>query len=219
MERTGILALVTAVIACMLAASPAPAGDGQWSRFAASVPAGRVFLAPSPDRAMTIQVSGMTLNVLEGRRPVEGGEGIGLLLPAEIGWSPDSKAFFLTSSDGGPDGVWDAAVFLLEHGRLGYHGITGQAGERFSRDLPCAGPGMPHLGVLKFLEGSRQALLAAEAPAASSCGPGERVRGYVVEVPSGNVVRDMDQRRLMLDWGEALGPRFDGLLRPAGRGR
>lgn len=204
--------LLMAFSAVLSIAGTAQAGDGQWSRHAAAVPANRAFSVPSPDRTMAVQVAEREANVLRGRYPVEGGEKIGILLPAEIGWSPDSKAFFITSSDGGPEGTWDAALFLLQHERFVYYTITAEAADRFANERPCASSAAPHAGVVKFVQGSQQVLLAVEAPVGSSCGAQDRFRGYIVEAPSGTIIRELDQKRLLADWGESLGVRFDGLV-------
>lgn len=193
------------------------AGDGQWSRFAQSVPSGRFFSVPSPDRTKTIVISNRELTVLEGRQPVEGAEGLGILLPAEVGWAPDGKAFFITSSDGGPAGTWDVSVFLLEHDRFRFEVVTEAAAELFLKEHPCAASLVPHVGLLKFTKDSKQALLAVEAPSGSDCPEQDAIRGYLVEVPSGNVLREMDLQRLVQEWGETLGSRFERVPRSRGR--
>ena len=189
------------------------AGDGQWSRFALSVPAGRAFSIPSPDRTRTIVINNMELTVLEGRYPMESAEGIGILLPAEVGWAPDGKAFFITSSDGGRNGTWDVSVFMLEHDRFGYRVVTEDAVDLFLKEHPCTSPLVPHVGLLKFTKDSKQALLAVEAPLGSSCPDRDTVRGFLIEVPSGKVLREMDLQRLVQEWGETLGTRFERVLR------
>jgi hypothetical protein len=189
------------------------AGDGQWSRYATQVPAGRAFSVPSPDRTKTIMIQGMELSVLDGRRPMDGGAGIGILRPAEIGWAPDGKSFFVTSSDGGAAGTWEVSYFQLEYDRVTYTVISDDAVDLFLKDYPCASPLLPNVGLLKYVHGSSQVLLAVEAPLGSSCPDRDSLRGYIVEVPSGAVVSELDRARLLEEWPEALGSRFDRLLR------
>lgn len=192
------------------------AGDGQWSRYAMQVPSGRGFVVPSPDRTRTMVVNGMTLSVLEGRQPMDGAESIGLLLPAEIGWSPDGKAFFITSSDGGSGGTWDVGLFLLERDRFIYSSIADESMDLFMKEYPCTAPLLPNAGLLRFVPGTMRVLLAVEAPMDSSCADRDALRGFIVEVPSGKVLRELDRTRLVEEWGEALGSRFDRLLRGTG---
>jgi hypothetical protein len=189
------------------------AGDGQWSRFAQSVPSGRIFSVPSPDRTRTIVISNRELTVLEGGQPVEGAEGISILLPAEIGWAQDGKAFFITSSDGGQQGTWDVSIFLLERDRFSFEVVTEQAVDLFLKAYPCAASPVPHVGLLRFTKDSKQALLAVEAASGSSCAERDAVRGFIVDVPSGDVLRELELQRLVKEWGETLGSRFERVLR------
>jgi hypothetical protein len=208
-----ILCLLFFTSTCLASAASARAGDGAWSPFAVSVPARRNFSVPSPDRARTIIVSNMELSVLEGGYPAPGAEGLGILLPAEIMWSPDAKSFVITSSDGGPTGTWDASLLFEENGRFAYYSITGDAIDLFLKEYPCTSPLLPNAGALKYLKPSKQLLLAVEAPMASSCGTHDAVRGYIVDLPSGAVVKELYRKDLLEDWSEALGPRFGPLLR------
>jgi hypothetical protein len=205
-----------AVVGALLLSSNLYARDGQWSRFTLSVPADRTVSIPSPDRTKSIVIDSMELSVLEGRHPIAGAEGIGILLPAEVGWAPDGKAFFITSSDGGRTGIWDVSLFLLEHDRFGYYVVTDEAVDLFLKERPCTLPLVPHVGLLKFTKESSQALLAVEAPLGSSCPDRDTVRGFLIEVPSGTVIREFDQQRLVEEWGETLGARFERLLRSQG---
>lgn len=208
------------VLAFLLAAGgSARAGDGDWSPYAVAVPSQRSFSYPSPDRVKTIVISNRELTVLEGRLPLGGAERIGLLLPAEIIWSSDSKAFVLTSSDGGPTGTWDAALFLQDRDRFNYYGISEAAIDLFVKEFPCTSPLIPNVGALRFLKPSKELLLAVEAPLQSSCGTRSAVRGFIVEVPSGAVLRELEWKDLLEDWGETLGPRFDVLRKQTAGGR
>lgn len=211
-----ILAVLLVMTGTFVPSEALLAGDGQWSRFAQSVPSRRTFSVPSPDRTRTIVISNMELTVLEGRQPVEGAEGIGILLPAEVGWAPDGKAFFISSSDGGRQGTWDVSVFLLEYDRFSFEVVTEEAVDLFLKAYPCAVSPVPHVGLLKFTKDSKQALLAVEAASGSSCPEQHTVRGYLVEVPSGTVLRELDLQRLVGEWGETLGSRFEQVLRSRG---
>ena len=52
---------------------------------------------------------------------------------AELLWSPDSKAFAITSSDGGWVGTWSVVIYRFESGGLMKTDVTRQVSEDFRR--------------------------------------------------------------------------------------
>ena len=94
------------------------AEEGVWSKQAFSVPRQRALKIPSPDRKKTVLVQEMTLAVTEAGGLVPGIEGYTIVLPAEIAWAPDSKAFVLTANEGGQDEAWYVTVYVLEYDRV-----------------------------------------------------------------------------------------------------
>lgn len=203
--------LLTSLILLFLMAgygSQASAEEGTWSKQAFSVPRQRAFKVPSPDRKKTVLVQEMILAVTEAGMPVPGIEGYTIVLPAEIAWAPDSKAFVLTANEGGQDEAWYVTVYMLEYDRLNYYDVTAEAAGRFRESVKCLGAEEPNFGAIKWLKESKNLLLVAEAPARASCSDKNARWGYIVEVPSGKVLSELDPKKLLDDWGEYLGPRI-----------
>jgi hypothetical protein len=209
--RTSLLLLILASL--LLGSSIARAGDGSWSRYAMEIPTRRPFAVPSPDRKRTIRINEMVLTVVEDGMPVEGAERIEILLPSEIVWSPDSLSFALTSSDGGANGTWEVGMFLLQNSRFRYSDVSREAVDLYQKEFPCTSPQEPNVGAVKFVKESKQLLLVVDPPLTSSCGDQVAIRGFVVTVPDGKVVKEIAGQDLRDDWGEALGPRFGRRLR------
>lgn len=206
-HRRRVLTLFLAAI-CALTGLPAAAEEGQWSRLAVTAPALRSFIIPSPDRKKSIRIEGLDLTVVEGGIPVPGAVNIGILKPAEIAWAPDSKAFTVTSSDGGAEGAWEVVVFLLEYERFNYYDPGREAADRFKQQYPCIENLEPNIGAVKWVKESRHLLLALEMPPTAACDDRKAVRGYVVEASTGAILREFDRRKLVEEWGEFLGKRF-----------
>jgi hypothetical protein len=202
---------LTALILLFLlagAGSPASAEEGAWSKQSFSVPRQRAFKVPSPDRKKTVLVQDMMLAVTEAGMPVTGIEGYTIILPAEISWAPDSKAFALTANEGGQDEAWYVTVFKLEFDRVNYYDVTSEAAAKFKEHFACLADGEPNFGAIKWLKESKSLLLAAEVPAHAPCSEKNAPWGYIIEVPSGKVLTELDPKKLMDDWGGYLGPRI-----------
>jgi hypothetical protein len=187
----------------------ASAEEGHWSKQAFSIPRQRAFKVPSPDRKKAVMIADRSLVVIDGGEALPGIEGYALLLPAEISWAPDSKAFVITSNEGGSgDEAWFVTVYVLEHDRVNYYDVTADSADRFKEQMKCPDAGEPHFGAIKWLKESKNLLVVAEAPERSACAEKGAFRGYIIEVPSGKVVSELAPKKLSNDWGEYLGPRF-----------
>jgi len=184
------------------------AEEGTWSKQAFSIPRQRAFKIPSPDRKKTVLVQELMLAVTEAGVPVPGIEGYTIVLPAEIAWAPDSKAFVLTANEGGQDEAWYVTVYMLEYDRVNYYDVTAEAAVRFRASIKCLGADEPNFGAVKWLKESKNLLLVAEATARASCSNRNARWGYIVEVPSGKVLSELEPKKLQDDWGEYLGPRI-----------
>jgi hypothetical protein len=208
MARAYAAVVLLALAFCLLPAWPAASEEGQWSRLAVAVPSQRNFIIPSPDRRKTIRIEGFDLTVVEGGLPVPGGVNISILKPAEIAWAPDSKAFTITSSDGGADGTWEVVLFLLEYERFTYYDPGKEAVLLFKQQYPCLDQLEPNVGAVRWLKESKHLLLALEMPPAAACADRKAVRGYAVEANTGKVLKEYDRKKLIDEWGEYLGRRI-----------
>jgi len=184
------------------------AEEGVWSKQAFSVPRQRTFRIPSPDRKKAVVVQEMMLAVIDGGVPVPGIEGYMIALPAEIAWAPDSKAFVLTANEGGQDGTWYVTAYVLEFDRVNYYDVTAEAADRFKERYACLAGHEPNMGAVKWLKESKNLLVVAEAPDRSLCSDKGARRGFIVEVPTGNVITELEPKKLQDAWGEYLGSRI-----------
>ena len=221
--RRGI-AVLRRLIVCVLAfvvvmagaRQPAGAGDdvsGRWSTRAvplSSSDPNRRIVVSAPDTQNIAIVEGWRLNVgVRGkiRHPAQD-VGIGSL--AELLWSPDSKAIVVTQSDGGAVGTWGVTVFVLKPRRVVVIDPSKEAVRRFKTRYTCMEPEEPNIGAVAWSQGSKLLVLAAEVPPHSSCPEMGKVMGYVVAIPTGEVVRDMSPDALKMEWASWLGPRITG---------
>jgi WD40 repeat protein len=214
LTRTCFAAVLLA--ACLLHGLGAVAGaeEGSWSRNSFLLPAQAPFRVPSPDRTKTVFVEGTALSVLDGGQQCSGLEGYSLLGHAELAWSPDSKAFVVTASEGGQGGAWFITVFQVQNVRVTLsepvEGVNAKMHERY----PCLGQEDPNLGAIWWVKGSTQLLVAAEVPARSSCGEKGQIRGYLIDVPTGKIMYEFDAALLKETFSEHLGRRFTRPPRP-----
>ena len=74
--------------------------------------------------------------------------------------------------------------------------------------MKCLGADEPNFGAIKWLKESKNLLIVAEVPARSTCTDKNVRWGYIVEVPSGKVVSQLEPKKLQDDWGEYLGSRI-----------
>ncbi len=109
---------------------------------------------------------------------------VGSWVNAEMGWAPDSKAFFVTYSDGGSVGRYHVKIVYVT-----------ESGLRISEPLPdgrklfqphCFDAEYPNVGAIKWT-GPLQLLIAVEVPPHSSCASMGTFRAFKIELPSGNV--------------------------------
>lgn len=205
----GIVMLFVLSLPSIGTVAPVRAEESVWSKLSHPIPRGRSFRVPSPDRKKSVLIEERTLIVLDGGMPVPGIEGYTMLLPAEMLWAPDSKAFVITANEGGiGEEAWFVTVYLVESDRVDHHDVTSEAAVRFKEKAGCPNAGEPNFGAVKWIKESKNLLVVADWPRESSCpGPGA-IRGYVIEVPSGKVLSEHEPKSLSERWGEYLGPRF-----------
>ncbi len=189
------------------------AAAGYWSRHATSLShadagVGRRHVEiASPDRRKTIIVTGPSLRVEAEGRQLSGIENLGVNTLAEAMWAPDSNAFVVTESDGGLVGGWFISVYSIENDRLISLLVTDQVTRTFRQLSRCSDNEAPNIGAVAWLRGSMRLLVVAEVPPHSSCLDMGKLRGYIVEVPSGNVVQQMTASQLKQQWRGSLGER------------
>ncbi len=187
----------------------ASAGHGEWARDASEVTSspGKLKI-PAPDHNKVLMINGIAFYVMVGDRILKGTEKEGVLQPAEIIWSPDSSAFVITASDGGAVGTWFISVYLLENDSVRYADVAQEVIRHFKRYYKCDEPEEPNVGAVKWLNDSKQLLLVAEVPPHSTCREMGKFKGYIVDIPSGGILEEIDEKDVRLNWSGYLGTRF-----------
>ena len=115
-----LVLVAAAALGSAAVAAPTPAGAQAFSRAATSLWSGPARSIPSPDgrKAIVIRPPGIagsdkTREVVVAVGGREHRTGLGAWVNAEAAWAPDSRAFFVTSSDCGNVGTYHLSVFRL----------------------------------------------------------------------------------------------------------
>lgn len=203
--------LISALLGSFCLGGEAVATSGEWSREATLLEyheGARAAAVVASDGRKRVIIHGVALAVeMEGKR-LPGIEDAGVSTIAELAWAPDSRAFFITESYGGEVGEWLVSVYLIENERVRREHVTREVVRRFHKHYRCIEPEEPNVGAITWVKGSEQLLVVAEVPPHSSCPEMGKVRGYLVEVPTGRILQEFPENQLKARWGRHLGQRF-----------
>jgi hypothetical protein len=110
----------------------------------------------------------------------------------EILWSPDSKAFAETYSDGGAVGLFHVLIYYDDGSRI--IEPTAQVTKEFlSHPRVCFEPEDPNVGAIEWINGSSEILVAAETLPHSNCDDMGTFRAYIIHLPDGNILKRYGQ--------------------------
>ncbi len=133
-------------------------------------------------------------------------------------WSPDSRAIAVTWTDGGLVGSWQVDVYSVDRERLRPVNVTKAVRRDLARSYPvckkffssCSKADVKsfknnlewvNVAAIKWLDGSKKLVLLAGVPPSSSYGSNmSKVKGYVVEVPSGRIAQILTKRAFLTRW-------------------
>lgn len=173
--------------------------DSLFSRTATSIRASYFINIPSPDGTKLILVRPPERPDSEQTHEVFVRSGnrlnrtkFGALVNAEVGWSPDSKAFFITYSDGLNVGTYHVKiVYPTPSGLRTIEPVPD--GRRFFKPN-CLDPVAPNVGAIGW-EGqdSSELAIAVQVPQLSSCASKGTFKAFVLRLPSGTVVSELGQ--------------------------
>ncbi len=135
---------------------------------------------------------------------------------AELTWSTDSKAFFITGSDGGAVGDFHLLVVDRFGGRLTVKDASAAIYAAFGHPVKCdGGAEVPNVGGIKWLPGHR-ILVAAEIQPHSVCDSMGTFKAYELDPVTMSVGRrygQLEAKRLFgPDLGEELAAAKDGCI-------
>ncbi|MBV8115272.1 MAG: hypothetical protein JO300_11050 [Silvibacterium sp.] len=138
----------------------------------------------------------------------------------EMAWSPDSKAFFITWSDGGAVGTFSVYVYLIDGGEVRKVDLDKPVRDDIARTYP---PCIPADGIqscseeekkamvqdhdwvnvagMKWMGGSDRLLVVGNVPDSSRYGANMgKWLGYEIEVPSGKILKRYSRREFRSRW-------------------
>lgn len=155
---------------------PAPAGSK-------SITA-RFVDRPPDSRELELVVSGS-----RERKTIRAGLGVG----AELLWSPDGKAFGLTTSNQGANGIYKAYIYRISGADIKKINLTPAVENLFGHPVKCGWPEPPNVAVVAWGKSSNRILVAAEIVHHSVCDSFGTFKLYELSVPSLKLVRIYDQ--------------------------
>jgi hypothetical protein len=113
----------------------------------------------------------------------------------EVGWSPDSRQFFISYSDGGAIGGYRVHMYRLNGKTLAEGNLPALVAERFKAKHWCESRGN-NLFFLAWTPNSRIAFLVAEVYPTGDCGEAMGTyRGYAVDTVNAKVLRVFGESR------------------------
>jgi len=126
-------------------------------------------------------------------------------LDTEVLWSPDSKAFAVTGSIEGANGLYETAVFFLRKNRLESVSLTPLVTQAFGHPVKCGWPELPNVAALKWLVPSQQVLVTAEIIHHSNCDSFGTFKAYAVDLTGPRIIKIYDQLSTKKRFGSDLG--------------
>ncbi len=214
-HRFVVVALALFATAMVSAQSSQPS-IGLYSRTAVSIWGATEAVIKSPDGKSSILVEPPngtepdethTVTVRANEREYR--TRIGLLVNAEAEWSQDSRAFFLTYSDGGNVGTYHVKVVYVT-----------ESGIRMIEPVPdgrkllipkCFDSEFPNVGAVKWVgAGSERLLIAVEVPPHSSCASMGTFRSFEIALPTGKVVATYNQIEAKRLFAKSIGDELRG---------
>jgi hypothetical protein len=207
------------ILLCSFVVISCAAGNakgGIWSQSAVSIWGGDAGTIPSPDGTKAIVIrpphspdSDETHDVIVRANGREYRTDIGAWVNAEAAWSPDSKAFFVTYSDGGNIGTYHVKIINVE-----------PTGLRIAEPVPngrtlfvptCFEPERPNVGAIKWMgKDASRLLIAVQVPPHSSCASMGTFKAFEIAIPDGSVLGRYGQLQAKKSFRNELGVELVG---------
>jgi len=127
----------------------------------------------------------------------------GTLAAAEVLWSPDSLAFFVTYTDGGAVGTYHVLVYRMDD--KGVHKSEPVPNGRKLSKPDCMTREYPNVGGIQWGADSASLVLAVEVPPHSSCVDMGTFHAFEISVPGGKVLREYGQLEAKSLFAKTLG--------------
>ncbi|UGS42715.1 hypothetical protein [Pseudocitrobacter corydidari] len=159
----------------------------------------------SPDGKITVAINDESLALKVGNRFIP----LNVIFNPELSevlWSSDSRYFTLTVSDGGWVGTWDTYVIdtkdITTPKIISLRPIIEAV---LTKCWMCNGEDAINIGAVSWRDELR---VIVEIPPHSVCNNMGEVKGAVIDVEHGNVIKLMRSEKVYYEWGEDMGKRF-----------
>ncbi|MHB8540029.1 MAG: hypothetical protein ACYDCD_03675 [Candidatus Acidiferrales bacterium] len=130
---------------------------------------------------------------------------IGPGVQSAVEWSPDSKAFFLTTSDQGANGWYHTLVYLVGANEIKKIDPTPLVLKTFGHPVKCTWLEDPNVAAITWLHDSKRILVAAEILHHSVCDSFGTFKAYEVALPALRIVRTYGQLETKKLFRDSLG--------------
>lgn len=136
-----------------------------------------------------------------GSLKVDLGPGVG----SELLWSPDSKNFFVTTSDQGLNGSYRLVVVGTFEGKLHSRDLTSFIYKIFGHPVQCGWPEVPNVGGITWIGDQNNILIAAEIVSHSNCDSFGTFQAYLVDPRTMKVIKNYTQLEAKRQFTAVLG--------------
>jgi hypothetical protein len=112
---------------------------------------------------------------------------------SEISWSSDSKAFFVTQTEGGGGMGYRTYVFFVDENSVKKVDVSRPVELAHGYSKQCEIKIYPNVVAIAWLEGSSRLLLAAETVPVSICKCAGAFKAYEVKLPENTIIQTFSQ--------------------------
>jgi hypothetical protein len=130
---------------------------------------------------------------------------IGPGVQSALEWSPDSKAFFVTTSDEGANGWYHTLVYFVERDAIQKIDPTPVVLGAFGHPFKCGWHEDPNVGAIEWLSNSERILIAAEVMNHSNCDSFGTFKAYELTLPEMRIVKTLGQLEAKKLFRDSLG--------------
>jgi hypothetical protein len=127
----------------------------------------------------------------------------GTYVEAEVAWSPDSKAFFVTYSDGGAIGTFHVLVYRVDNNGVHKSEPISNRAKLFRPD--CVTGDYPNVGAIQWGEDSSTLIIAVEVPPHSGCVDMGTFKAFEISLADGKHVKEYGQLEAKIVFAKTLG--------------
>jgi hypothetical protein len=127
----------------------------------------------------------------------------GTYVESEVAWSPDSRAFFVTYSDGGAIGTFHVLVYRVDNN--GVHKSEPISNREKSFRPDCITGDYPNIGAIQWGEDSSTLIIAVEVPPHSGCVDMGTFKAFEISLADGKHLKEYDQLEAKRVFAKTLG--------------